>query len=198
MRARLVRRLLFAGSVAGLAVLALAAGGAAPNLSGMVLQPSDVPAGWTRHSAQSDRSDLKLWTPAEKANYRRNRIAGYEAQFKPTGLPGVGPSAVVSGLTYWKSAKSAALGHKQSIARFFRVAPNPQRLPLNARIGQAAVLLGTAWKVGDDYVGSLNLVWRHGRVLSHVVVGGFPGYISTAFVVELARRQDVRIARQLR
>jgi hypothetical protein len=179
------------------ALLGLGAGGAAPQLSRMVLQLSDLPTGWYRVSAHPQRADLSNTTAAERSFVLHNRLGGYEAQFRPTALVDPGTGGVFSYVTSWRTAKAASSAVAKNVARFMRLAPHAQRLPLPRPVGQNSHLLGTIQKISDDYVGMLTLIWRHDTLVSHVSLVGLMGYLRPALVVQLARRQDARIARQL-
>jgi hypothetical protein len=181
-----VRKLLFvAALLAALVVQVSAAASIDP--ARLVLRQADVPTGF-----RVDRQESKVVTtdqdardyPELRAKYARwGRVTGYQARFKRR----------TSTLTSRADVLRNHAGARQMLAWFSHEVTSRSQLyprPSPAAVGDGGVLYD--FKVGKESFAIV--VWTHRRVFAVVGADG----VAKSLVVALARKQQHRIAAELR
>jgi hypothetical protein len=192
------RRLTFVAGLAVLAGLALAAAAAPasrPSPRSMVLQLSDLPAGYgLAHAQVVSNADLKAKDPAWKDYRKLGRITGYNASFTGFGVGGV------TEIDAFASVYKTGVGAHNSLLLTL--------VQANSAAGTKIVDAGRKSLGHDELVYSMKgstpkealftVAWRRGAVFAEVIGAGPYGRLHAADVVALAKKQDVRIARALK
>jgi hypothetical protein len=157
----------------------------------LVLQPRDLPAGWTQFDGGRQlRADAP---PGERSDPTRfGRIEGWKARYRrPGASPETrGPLVVESRADLFEDAGGAESDF-EAAKRALASGGRPFDAP-DLGSGSYAVTSG------DETAGTVRfftVVWRHENVLATLSVNGFHGRVQPADVVELARKQQARIDR---
>jgi hypothetical protein len=160
---------------------------AGPDTRTMVLARSDMPAGFGRDSANY----LKNAALARDGVYKKSgRVIGYEADFSRGGL--LTMASVLSVASLYKSDAGAHASYASALASVRR--RGYKRLSLGAPLGNEAVFYVGEHENDGITVSAYAIIWRWGRVKASLGVGGLAGYVDPAGVVDLARKQQARIA----
>jgi hypothetical protein len=156
----------------------------------LVLQPRDLPDMWTQFDAGRQlRADAP---PGERNDPSRfGRVEGWKARYRrPGSATTAGPLVIESRADLFEDsggAESDLEAAKQALGASGRPFDAPE-------LGDESY----AVTAGDETAGSVRfftIVWRHANVLATLNVNGFHGRVQPADVVELARKQQARIAR---
>jgi hypothetical protein len=159
-------------------------------LAQLVLQPRDLPDVWTQFDAGRQlRADAP---PGERSNPSRfGRIEGWKARYRRPGSQTTrGPLVIESRADLFEDSDGARSDFEAAM-QALETSGRPFDLPDLGDESYGAT-------AGDDTAGSVRfftVVWRQRNVLATLSVNGFHGRLQAADVVELARKQQARIAR---
>jgi hypothetical protein len=187
---------------------------ASPAPQRLVLRLLDLPTGFTierketgsRSNAAVAREDDRLkqlpllqgaFTLADLV--RLGRIGGYQATFAraPT-LRGLfaGALEVQSFASVYRTTRGAAASFAQT--RFACRRSTFKPLSIGTRLGHEAVLCSTVRQSSGQKIAVYALGWRRANVIASILVAGIAGVADPTEAVRLGRKQDTRIAQQLR
>jgi hypothetical protein len=181
--------------LAGLAPAAVAASASHPSARSMVLQLSDLPAGFgLAHAEVVSNADLTAKDPAWKDYRQLGRITGYNASFTGFGVGGV------TAIDTFASVYRTGVGAHNSLLLTL--------VQASSQDGTKIVDAGRKSLGHDELVYSMKgstpkealftVAWRRGSVFAEVIGAGPSGRLHAADVLALAQKQDVRIARALK
>ena len=162
----------------------------AKELDGMVLQQADLPEGWIRFDeGRQVRADAPR---GERADPRRfGREEGWKARYRRPGSAQTrGPLVVESRADVFTDADGARdelETHRDEVAA--------DLLERHPDLGDEAFAATFRQGSGRLAVRFYLIVWRDENVTASVFVNGFEGKLTLAQSVELARKQQRRIAR---
>ena len=160
----------------------------------LVLQPSDLPSGFSQFDAGKQvQADT---TGRERADAERfGRQGGWKARYRRRGGPSsVGPLVVESRADFFDADGGAAKDLKA-----YRIDVNALAGPGGAtavrapKIGDEAFALTRAQGSGRFRIRLYTIVWRHANVSASVSATGFDGRFPFWRAVALARAQERRI-----
>jgi hypothetical protein len=156
----------------------------------LVLQPRDLTSEWVQFDGGRQlRADAPTGERSDPTRF--GRIEGWKARYRRPGSPTTrGPLVIESRADLFDDsggAESDFEAAKQALASSGR----PFDVPDLGDESYGAT-------AGDDTAGSVRfftVVWRHGNLLATLSVNGFHGRVQAEDVLELARKQQARIAR---
>ena len=196
--------LLYAGAVLRLAILVavvLAAGSGCmgddssaidkSELKGLVVQPSDLPNAFIRFDeGRQTRIDQPGGTLAEVDRYGRQD--GWKARYRRPGSPATkGPLVVESKVDVFGDsggAEKELAAERDDVVEGLRVEGDAPGLG-----DESFVATGTQGS-GRFAVRSYLVAWRHENAAATVLANGFEGKFTREQAIELARKQQARLA----
>jgi hypothetical protein len=196
--------LLYSGAVRRLAILAaiaLAAGAACmgddsaaidkSELKELVVQPSDLPKAFIRFDeGRQTRIDQPGGTLAEVDRYGRED--GWKARYRRPGSPATkGPLVVESKVDVFGDsggAEKELAAEREDIVEGLRIEGD------GADLGDESFVATGTQGSGRFAVRSYLVGWRHENAAATVLANGFDGKFTRAQAVELARKQQARLA----
>jgi hypothetical protein len=196
--------LLYSGAVRRLAILAaivLAAGAACmgddsaaidkSELKGLVVQPSDLPNAFIRFDeGRQTRIDQPGGTLAEVDRYGRED--GWKARYRRPGSPATkGPLVVESKVDVFGDSGGA---ERELAAEREEVVEGLHVEDERPGVGDESFVATGTQGSGRFAVRSYLVGWRHENVAATVLANGFEGKFTREQAIELARKQQVRLA----
>jgi hypothetical protein len=160
-------------------------------LKGLVLQPSDLPEAFIRFDeGRQTRIDQPGGTLAEVDRFGRQD--GWKARYRRPGSPATkGPLVVESKVDVFgdsDGAEKELAAEREDIIEGLRVEGDAPGLG-----DESFVATGTQGS-GRFAVRSYLVGWRHENAAATVLANGFEGKFTRARAVELARKQQARLA----
>jgi hypothetical protein len=196
---------------AGLAAIALAAGGSSQREAAQLLRLGDLPLGYITNELEEDRGKVAECRPLTEPDDTPSQMLKFIQRYHPRGCifgftfsygePEArrNPLLVGTGVLDARSASEANAGWKavpEMLGRLLGANP-PQRAEAPAKVGSATrlfhartVIIGIGAKAPISF-----LVWRSGNTLAAVMTAGRSVEIDDAAALLLARRQQARIAK---
>jgi hypothetical protein len=162
-----------------------------PDPKELVAQLSDLPTGYsidTNHTGPATLADaLKDHTPAEIALIRKERVAGYDAQFESPNLHVISCTALV-----YRSDQGAKELYDQGVQQVSQRAKQNGGTADPASIQEKLGDQTSAFNVTYQGVSLFTVVWRTRNVVSYC---GSGGYVASdpAETVRVAQAQQKRI-----
>lgn len=196
------RRAILLVGIAAAIGLAPAPVDAARDPARVVLQLTDLPAGFT---AAGSRSRSNRVTAAENGVSVAlleswGRTGGFEAVYErdvdPTDPPR-GPATVTANVSIYRSGTGLRKAFSRSAGAIETSgAPNAvfRRLTISARIGDETRVYRARFIQDGVPVVLFNVVWRTKGALGHLSVAGVRGNLTVEDAIALARQQQARMA----
>jgi hypothetical protein len=156
----------------------------------LVLQPRDLPAPWTQFDGGRQlRADAPTGERSDPTRF--GRIEGWKARFRRPGSPTTRGPLVIESRADLFEGTDGAQSDFEAAKQALETSGRPFEMPDLGDESYGAT-------AGDDTAGSVRfftVVWTHDNVLATLSVNGFHGRLQANDVVELARKQQARIAR---
>jgi hypothetical protein len=197
-----------AAALTTMTLAAVAAGSSGPDPKTLVLQRSDLPAGYSRDSMSGYYSNAQAardnGTPTlSYALKAMGRITGYQAWYDKPGAGPTGVNGITSAASVYRSAGGARTSFEHSgegtpvPADFTTQGGDPahsRRLP-SPRIGQQSLMV--LYPASGAVSGECVLVWRSGRFLAAITTfyGGRPSALAQATTIAYAKKQENRMVK---
>lgn len=162
-------------------------------LDGLVLQPGDVPPVFVRFDqGRQIRADAPSGSRADQSRF--NRIEGWKARYRRSGTrETAGPLVIESRADLFESPEGAE--QDLQAARTDLEAGAPAWKPIDEPGLGDESFAATFVQRGVTEVRYYQVVWRKDNATASLSANGFEGKLPLADVLELARKQDSRIAR---
>ena len=193
-------------TVALVAVVALGAAGcfrdddaklAAQDLRALVLQPADLPPVFERFDeGRQVQADNPGGSRADVARFGRE--GGWKARYRRPGSPRTpGPLVVESRADLFEDDEGAERdlqAYGADLATLEREAAGIAGMLPRPRLGDEALAATLLQGPGPTSVRFYTIAWRHRNVTASITVNGFEGKLEVGDALELARKQQRRIA----
>jgi hypothetical protein len=160
-------------------------------LSALVLQPSDLPSAFQQFDeGQQSRADAPGGARAEAGRF--GRIGGWKSRYRRGGgVDTQGPLVIESRADLFESG-GGAKDELEEISRETGVEPADRGL------GDDVVVVRKAQAGFPRRLVTFVVAWRSDNVVGSITANGFQGRLNKADALQLARKQQARIAAETR